>query len=67
MAGKKPAKVNSGNKTVQPTLPGKATYYVADLKGVFNICHKCSKKTGRGIVYEDQNQLYCSRRCVTAF
>jgi hypothetical protein len=66
MAGKKPAKVNSSNKTVQPTLPGKATYYMAALKGVFHVCPKCSKKTGRGIVYENQNELYCSRRCVTA-
>jgi len=57
MAGKKPA---------QETLPGKATFYMAGGKGVFHICPKCSKKTGRGIVYENQNELYCSRRCITA-
>lgn len=66
MAGKKPAKVNLGNKTTQRVLPGKATYYMAGSKDVFNICPKCSQKTGRGIVYEVENQLYCSRRCVTA-
>lgn len=65
MAGKKPAKVNLGNKTVQPTLVGKATYYVAGSKDLFNICPTCFKKTGRGIVYEDQSKLYCSRGCIT--
>jgi hypothetical protein len=66
MAGKKTAKVNSSNKTSQPALLGKATYYMAALKGVFHTCPKCSKKTGRGIVYENQNELYCSRRCLAS-
>ena len=66
MAGKKPAKVNSSNKTTQAVLPGKATFYMAGGKDVFHICPKCSKKTGRGIVYENQNELYCSRRCIIA-
>lgn len=64
MAGKKPAKVNLGNKSKEMERPGKATLYVSDNKNNFNICPKCGKSTGKGIVYEYQNTLYCSRGCV---
>jgi len=66
MAGKKPAKVNSGNSVKQVERPGKPTLYVAGLKGSGNICPKCGKQTKKGIVYEHQNILYCSRGCVAA-
>ena len=64
MAGKKPAKVNLGNNTKQDNRPGKATLYMATGRDTFNICPTCKKKTGKGIVYEDQNILYCSRGCI---
>jgi hypothetical protein len=64
MAGKKPAKVNSGNNVKQDDRPGKATLYIATGRDTFHICPTCSKKTGKGIIYEHQNTLYCSRGCV---
>lgn len=64
MAGKKPAKVNSGNKIKQDDRPGKATLYVAGFKAERNICPNCKKETRKGIVYEHQGSLYCSRGCV---
>lgn len=64
MAGKKPAKINSGNKTKQIDRPGKATLYIAGFKAERNICPNCNKETRKGIVYEHQNALYCSRGCI---
>jgi len=64
MAGKKPAKVNSGNNVKQDDRPGKATLYMAIGRDTFHTCPICKKKTGKGIVYEHQNTLYCSRGCV---
>jgi len=64
MAGKKPAKVNSGNKAKEDIKPGKATLYISSGKETFHICPTCNKVTGKGIVYEDQNTLYCSRGCI---
>jgi hypothetical protein len=64
MAGKKPSKVNYGNKTKEIDRPGKATLYVAGFKAERNICPNCKKETRKGIVYEDQNILYCSRGCI---
>jgi hypothetical protein len=64
MASKKPAKVNSGNKLKEIDRPGKATLYVAGFKAERNICPNCKKETRKGIVYEDQNILYCSRGCI---
>ena len=54
MAGKKPAKVNSGNKIKEIDRPGKATLYVAGFKAERNICPNCKKETRKGIVYEHQ-------------
>lgn len=64
MAGKKPAKVNSSNKVKQDVRPGKATLYISGGKDTFHICPTCNKVTGKGIVYEIQNILYCSRGCI---
>ena len=64
MAGKKPAKVNAGNKVNQKELPGKATMYITGYKGGFHTCPTCGKKTGKGILYELNNELYCSRGCL---
>ena len=64
MAGKKPSKVNYGNKTKEAERPGKATMYMAGDKNSFNKCPKCGKKTGKGILYDYQNALYCSRYCI---
>jgi len=66
MAGKKPAKVNSGNKVKEIDRPGKATLYVAGFKAEKNICPNCKKETRKGIVYEHQGSLYCSKGCIAA-
>jgi len=66
MAGKKTAKINSGNKIKQDDRPGKATLYVAGFKAERNICPNCKKETRKGIVYEHQASLYCSRGCIAA-
>lgn len=66
MAGKKPAKVNSGNKIKEIDRPGKATLYVAGFKAERNICPNCKKETRKGIVYEHQGSLYCGRGCIAA-
>ena len=64
MAGKKPAKGNSSVKTKEPEQPGKLVKYIGAYKGVFHTCPNCSSKVGRGLLYEFNNQMYCSRRCI---
>jgi hypothetical protein len=64
MAGKKPAKGNSSTKTKEPEQPGKLVKYIGAYKGVFHTCPSCSSKVGRGLLYEFNNQMYCSRRCI---
>ncbi|MBM3206775.1 MAG: hypothetical protein FJZ43_04095 [Candidatus Staskawiczbacteria bacterium] len=64
MVGKKPAKINSGNKIKPIDIPGKATFYIAGFKAERNICPTCGKKTKSGIVYEYQGLLYCARGCI---
>jgi hypothetical protein len=64
MAGKKPAKGNSSVKTKEPEQPGKLVKYIGAYKGVFHTCPSCSSKVGRGLLYEFNNQMYCSRRCI---
>lgn len=63
--GKKPAKPIGGMKTRGPSLPGKATMYMAAGKGVGYECPTCGKKAQKAIVYEHQDVLYCSKGCVT--
>jgi len=64
MAGKKPAKVNSSNKVKHIDSPGKATLYMGLGKGISCVCPACGSKTGRGIMYDYLNELYCSKTCI---
>ena len=64
MAGKKPAKVNSVNKIKQAIQLGKATLYISSGGDTYHICPSCGKKTGKGIIYEHQDLLYCKRNCI---
>jgi hypothetical protein len=66
MAGGKPAKRNVSN-TVAPTVKideGQNVLYVGAGKSVFHKCPICSKSTGKGMVREYKNEIFCSRRCV---
>jgi hypothetical protein len=66
MAGKKPAKKNVSNSpvaTLKVEQPGKPILYVG-LKGKSFICPKCSRELQRGIVYEHNNEKFCSRNCI---
>jgi hypothetical protein len=66
MASNKPAKRNVSNST--PSAPkvddGINVLYVGAGKSVFHKCPECSRSTGKGIVREYKNELYCSRSCV---
>lgn len=64
MAGKKPTKNYSNNKVKDILRPGKATLYISGGKKTFHICPVCNKSTGKGIVYELKDILYCSRGCI---
>jgi hypothetical protein len=64
MAGKKPAKGNSSVKIKEAEQPGKLVKYIGAYKGVFHICPTCSSKVGRGLLYEFQNNMYCTRNCI---
>jgi hypothetical protein len=66
MAGKKPAKKNVSNTpvaTLKVEQPGKPVLYVG-LKGVSFVCPTCNRKLQRGIVYEHNNEKFCSRNCI---
>jgi hypothetical protein len=66
MASGKPAKRNISNSA--PSAPrvddGVNVLYVGAGKSVFHKCPVCSKSTGKGIVREYKNELFCSRGCV---
>ena len=66
MASNKPAKKNVSNSA--PSAPkvddGVNVLYVGAGKSVFHKCPECSRSTGKGIVREYKNELYCSRGCV---
>jgi hypothetical protein len=66
MASKKPAKRNVSNTSVSiPKIDdGINVLYVGAGKSVFHKCPICSKSTGKGIVREYKNELFCSRGCV---
>jgi len=68
MASGKPAKRNVSNSA--PSVPkvddGQNVLYVGAGKSVFHKCPVCSKSTGKGIVREYKNELYCSRGCVVS-
>lgn len=66
MASKKPAKRNVSNSTpVQKQVEdlGKPVYYLGLIDRVFD-CPVCSRKMGKGIVYENNGKLFCSRKCI---
>jgi hypothetical protein len=65
MASKKPAKKplsDSGNSKNKELL-GKAIYYMG-LKTDGFTCPACSKKVIKGIIYEHNNAMHCSRKCI---
>jgi len=62
MAGKKPAKVNSSNKKETVQLPGKVVYYMGLMTDGF-CCPTCNRNLKKGIIYEYENNTYCSRKC----
>jgi hypothetical protein len=66
MASGKPAKRNVSNSA--PSAPkvddGQNVLYVGAGKNVFHKCPVCNKSTGKGIVREFKNELFCSRGCV---
>jgi len=65
MASKKPAKKapNSSDSSKNKELLGKAIYYMG-LKTDGFTCPACSKKIIKGIIYEHNNVMHCSRKCV---
>lgn len=65
MAGKKPAKVNAGNKKQAEALPGKAIYYLGS-KGTDGFtCPTCKRTLLKGIIYEHTDgSSYCCRGCI---
>ncbi len=64
MTGKKPAKGNSSSKGKQADSLGKATLYMGLSKSIFHTCPVCSSKTGKGIIYDYLDELYCSKNCI---
>lgn len=66
MVGKKPAKVNAGTvKEKVKELPGKAVKYFSPARGQNPfICPVCSRNLYKGIVYDHNSMMYCSRGCI---
>ena len=66
MATKKPAKPIAGqNRDTSKLLLGKAVKYMSLDRGVNPfICPKCSRGLYKGIVYEQDNVMYCTRNCI---
>jgi hypothetical protein len=68
MSSKKPAKRNVSNSA--PAAPkvddGFNVLYVG-AKSVKHCCPECNRLTGKGILREYKNTLYCSRGCVLVF
>jgi hypothetical protein len=64
MASKKPAKrsqSDSSNKVKEQL--GKPIYYMG-IKTEGFTCPSCTKKLNKGIIYEHNNVLHCSRKCI---
>lgn len=62
----KPAKRNVSNTTI-PTAKiddGQNVLYVGAGKSVFHECPICGKSTGKGMLREYKNTMYCSSYCV---
>lgn len=65
MAGKKPAKVNAGNKKQDVTLAGKAVLYYGSKGAQPYCCPTCKRSLIKGIIYEHtDNKSYCKRVCI---
>jgi hypothetical protein len=63
MAGKKPAKVNSGSKKEKVDLPGKAVMYMG-VQGREFECPTCKRTLIKGIIYEQGQAAFCKRGCI---
>lgn len=65
MASKNPAKSMAGQgRDIDKTLPGKAVMYFGSAKAKPFVCPVCSRSLIKGIIYEESNSLFCSRRCI---
>lgn len=65
MASKKPAKPIAGqNRDKGPQLPGKAVLFYGMSGAKPFCCPTCGRQFVRGIFYEENNQGYCTRRCI---
>ena len=63
---KKPAKRNITNTTV-PVVKvddGYQVLYIGASKSVHHTCPECGKITGKGMIRQYKEDMYCSRRCV---
>ncbi len=62
----KPAKRNISNSA--PLSPrvndGVNVLYIGASKSVHHTCPECGKITGKGMIREYKNTMYCSRYCV---
>jgi predicted RNA-binding Zn-ribbon protein involved in translation (DUF1610 family) len=66
---KKPAKRNITNTTV-PVVKvddGYQVLYIGASKSVHHTCPECGKITGKGMIRQYKEDMYCSRRCVQSF
>jgi hypothetical protein len=63
MAAKKPNKVNSGTATKEAERLGKATMYIGYKTAGFT-CPTCNRNLIKGIIYEHNSEMYCSRGCI---
>lgn len=65
MASKKPAKRNITN-TIEKTKieKGKAVKYFGSKTALPFVCPNCSKTLIKGIIYEDNKEMFCSRNCI---
>jgi|694.fasta_scaffold81955_5 hypothetical protein len=65
MAAKKPAKKNITTMTVQDkVLPGKMVKYHGSKNAKPFTCPVCIKSLIKGILFEYNSILYCSRTCI---
>lgn len=65
MAAKKPAKKNISNtpEKAKP-IPGKAVKYFGAKNASPFVCPTCRKSLSKGILYEENSTLFCSRICI---
>jgi hypothetical protein len=65
MAAKKPAKKNITTMTVKDkVIPGKAVKYHGSKNANPFICPTCNRSLIKGILFEDNSNMYCSRTCI---